>query len=199
MRRERGPTPFYRYLGSGVGELELPRGLALNRAEIERLACHEGVPGHHLQAVVAETHFRATGWPEAGVVPLYDPRTAVFEGLAAVMEDLAPAAPEEDALRILEPVVARILARYLDGGLTRLEAMRALDFEALAPNPHPLLAHADRFHGYALVRPSVDPMFRAALEPLADASLAPADRLERIVRIVEGAMSPGELAEALSR
>lgn len=195
----RGATPFYRYLGGGRGELELPRGLALARSEIGRLACHEGVPGHHLQAAVADAHFRATGWAETGIVPLYDPRTAVFEGLAATMERLAPASPEEEALRALEPLVARILARYLDGELERLEAMRALDFEALTPDPHPVLAHADRFGAYALVRPSTDPMFAAALEPLADPSLPAEERLAAITRVVQEAMSPRELVEVLSR
>ena len=199
LARPRGPTPFYRFRGAGRGELEMVRGMALNPAEGERLACHEGVPGHHLQAAAADAHYRATGWPEAGVVALYDPRTAVFESLSAVMERLAPEAPEEAALRGLEPVVAWILSRYLDGELERLTAMRALDFEALAPDPHALLDHADRFGGYALVRPSSDPMFAAALEPLADPEMAPAERFETVVRLVEQAMSPRELVEALAR
>lgn len=199
MGRPRGPTPFYRFRGAGAGDLEMARGMALNPAELERLACHEGVPGHHLQAAAAHAHHRATGWPETGVVPLYDPRTAVFETLSATMELLAPEDPEEAALRTLEPVVAWILARYLDGELDRLTAMRALDFEALAPDPHALLAHADRFGGYALVRPSADPMLAAALEPLADARLSPADRFATVIRLVEQAMSPRELVEVLSR
>ena len=199
MRRPRGPTPFYRFRGVGRGELEMARGMALNPDELERLACHEGVPGHHLQAAAADAHYRATGWPEAGVVPLYDPRTAVFESLAATMERLAPEDPEEAALRTLEPVVAWILSRYLDGEMDRLTAMRALDFEALAPDPHALLAHADRFGGYALVRPFADPMLAAALEPLADPSLSPGERFETVVRVVEQAMSPRELVEVLSR
>lgn len=199
MRRPRGPTPFYRFRGAGIGELEMARGMALNPAELERLACHEGVPGHHLQAAAADAHHRATGWSEAGVVPLYDPRTAVFEVLSATVERLAPEDPEEAALRSLEPVVAWILARYLDGELDRLTAMRALDFEALAPDPHALLGHADRFGGYALVRPFADPMLAAALDPLADPELPPAERMATIIRVVEEAMSPRELVEALSR
>lgn len=193
-----GPAPFYRYQGAGRGMLLLPRGLAFRLPELDRLACHEGVPGHHLQAAVAEAQFRATGWPELGIVPLYGPRTAVFEGLAATLERLAPGGPADEALRALEPVVASVLARYLDGELGRIEAVRALDFDALVPDPHGVLAHADRFGGYALVRPSADPVFRASLEAFLDPDLSPADRFARILRAIREAMSPGELAVVVS-
>ena len=188
-----GPSPFYRYSGEGEGALWLPLGLSLRSSELNRLACHEGAPGHHLQAVVADREFQATEWPELGIVPLYGPRTAVFEGLAVTLEELVPASPADESLRALEPVVTRVLAGYLDGELTHLEALRALDFEALVPDPHGLLAHADRFGGYALVRPSVDPAFRGALESLIDPGLSPDDRLSGIVRAVREAMSPAEL------
>ena len=193
-----GPAPFYRYQGAGRGALLLPRGLAFRLPELDRLACHEGVPGHHLQAAVAEAQFRATGWPELGIVPLYGPRTAVFEGLAATLERLVRSTPADEALRALEPVVSSVLARYLDGELNRIEALRALDFEALVPDPHGLLAHADRFGGYALVRPSADPMFRAALETFLDPELSPADLLGRVLRAIREAMSPEELASVVS-
>ena len=198
-RRPTGPAPFYRYRGGGRGVLELPAGLSLRPAELGRLACHEGVPGHHLQATVAEAQFHAAGWPELGIVPLYGPRTAVFEGLAATFERLAPAPAADEALRALEPVVSRVLAGYLDGGLSRVEAVRALDFEALVPDPHGLVAHADRFGGYALVRPSADPVFRAALETLLDPALDREDRFRATVRAIREAMSPRELAAVFAR
>lgn len=194
-----GPSPFYRYSGEGAGALWLPLGLPLRSSELSRLACHEGVPGHHLQAVVADREFQATGWPELGIVPLYGPRTAVFEGLAVTFEELVPSAPADRSLRALEPVAARVLAAYLDGDLNRLDALRALDFEALVPDPHGLLAHADRFGGYALVRPSVDPAFRTALESLMDPGLSAPDRLARTLGAIREAMSPAELMQLLSR
>ena len=193
-----GPAPFYRYRGSGAGVLQLPRGVPLRSAELSRLACHEGVPGHHLQAVVADLQFRATGWPELGIVPLYGPRTAVFEGLAVTVEQLARGSAADGALRALEPAVSRTLAGYLDGDLQRLDAVRALDFEALVPDPHGLLEHADRFRGYALVRPSVDPVFHAALENVFRSGDSPEERLGLILRAIREAMSPGELARAFS-
>lgn len=197
--RPTGSTPFYRYRGAGRGILELPQGIALRSAELNRLACHEGVPGHHLQATVADAQFRATGWPELGIVPLYDPRTAVLEGLSATFERLRPGAPADEALRDLEPVVTSTLARYLDGEMIRVEAVRALDFEALVPYPHPLLDHADRFGSYALVRPSADPVFQAALETLLDPALTRERRFERILRAIREAMSPAELQQVLAR
>ncbi len=193
-----GPSPFYRYAGEGRGALWLPAGLRLRSKELQRLACHEGVPGHHLQAAVADREFQTRGWPELGIVPLYGPRTAVFEGLAAALEELAPGTPVDESLRALEPVVSRVLAGYLDGELSRLEALRALDFEALVPDPHGLLAHADRFGGYALVRPAADPSFGAALEGLIDPQLSPSDRLSRILLTIREAMSPAELIRLLA-
>lgn len=193
-----GPSPFYRYDGGGRGALWLPRGLPLRSAALHRLACHEGIPGHHLQAVVADREYQASGWPELGIVPLYGPRTAVFEGLAVTLESVAPTTPADASLRALEPVVMRILAGYLDGDLTRLEALRALDFDALVPDPHGLLDHADRFGGYALVRPSVDPAFQAALEAVTAPGISAEDRLSRILRAIREAMSPSELVSLLS-
>lgn len=180
-----GATPFYRYRGAGRGVLRLPGGRPLRAAELRRLACHEGSPGHHLQATVAEVQFRETGWPELGVVPLYGPRTAVFEGLAALAETRAPSSPADTALRSLEPVVLSILFDYLDGKRTRLEALRALDFDALVPDPHALLAHADRFGSYALARPAADPEFHRALRAVsvaADAGPESAEAMRRAIR-----------------
>lgn len=188
-----GATPFYRYRGDGRGVLRLPGGRPLRAAELRRLACHEGYPGHHLQAVVAEAQFRETGWPELGVVPLYGPRTAVFEGLAALAETLAPSSPEDAALRSLEPVVLAILFDYLDGKRTRLEALRALDFEALVPDPHALLAHADRFGSYALARPAADPEFHRALRAVFAADDTGPQSSKAMRRAIREGLTPDDL------
>jgi len=207
-----GPAPFYRYWGEGRGVLALPRGMDATELEIRRFACHEGVPGHHLQAAAAEARFFQTGWPELGVIAVYGPRTAVFEGLAAMAERLAadlpaPAAvaapadggvpPEaaDRALRGLAPVILAILRKYLDGEITRLEAVRALDFEALVHDPHAVLAHADRFGSYALARPEADPAFLRVLETLLSPRLPRDRKLEHIVLAVGEAMTPRDLAE----
>ncbi len=170
-----GPTPYYR-----AGVLSLPRGLPLGNPEARRLICHEGA--HHFQAELAAARFHETGRAELGIVPLHHPRTAVWEGLAARAERLgAPPAPEA----ALEPVVLAILAGYLDGELSRLDALRALMFEALVPDAHGILDHADRFGVYALARPAADPAFAAAIERVfAEESLEEATR---------EAMSPAEL------
>ena len=189
-----GASPFYRYLGGGRGALRLPGWRPYRAGELRRLACHEGVPGHHLQAAAAEARFRETGWPELGIVPLYGPRTAVFEGLAAMAETLAPSDPAEEALRALEPVVASILFDYLDGGRTRLSALRALDFEALVSDPHALLVHADRFGVYSLVRPSADPEFRRALEAVIGPTRPPGERWDAVRRAAAKALTPDDLA-----
>lgn len=189
-----GASPFYRYLGGGRGALRLPGWRPYRAGELRRLACHEGVPGHHLQAAAAEARFRETGWPELGIVPLYGPRTAVFEGLAAMAEALAPSDPADEALRALEPVVASILFDYLDGRRPRLSVLRALDFEALVSDPHALLAHADRFGAYSLVRPSADPGFRRALEAVIGPTRPPDERWEAVRRAAAEALTPADLA-----
>ncbi len=179
-----GPTPFYRHDGD-EGVLSLPEGLPLGPPEARRLACHEGSPGHHFQAELAAAAYRETGLPELGIIPLHHPRTAVFEGLAAAAEQLgAPPAPEA----VLEPVALAILAGYLDGQLSRLDAFRALMFEALVPDPHGVLDHADRFGSYALARPAADPEFAAAV---AEVFRNPTE--ERLSRAVLEAMSPAEM------
>lgn len=192
-----GASPFYRYLGGGRGVLRLPGWRPYRAGELRRLACHEGIPGHHLQAAAAEARFGETGWPESGLVPLYGPRTAVFEGLAAMAEALAPsdpADPADEALRALEPVVASILFDYLDGERPRLSALRALDFDALVSDPHALLAHADRFGAYSLVRPSADPGFRRALEAVIGPTRPAAERWEAVRRAAAEALTPDDLA-----
>ncbi len=178
-----GPTPFYRHDGEH-GVLSLPRGLRLGPPEARRLACHEGVPGHHLQAELAAAAFRETGLPELGIVPLHHPRTAVFEGLAAAVERFGAEPPPE---AVLEPVALALLADYLDGRRSRLDTLRALMFEALVPDAHGLLDHADRFGSYALVRPAADPEFAAAIERVF------AGGAGRLPRAIREAMSPAEL------
>lgn len=194
-----GSTPFYRYRGGGRGVLRLPGARPLRAAELRRLACHEGTPGHHLQAAVADAHFRETGWPELGIVPLYGPRTAVFEGLAAFAETLAPSSPEDRALRSLEPVVLSILHDYLDGTRTRLEALRALDFDALVPDPHALLGHADRFGVYAIARPAADPRFEEALGAVFDRSSAGSESSEALRRAIREGLTRDDLIELALR
>lgn len=188
-----GATPFYRYRGAGRGVLRLPGDRPLRAAELRRLACHEGNPGHHLQAVVAEARYRETGWPELGIVPLYGPRTAVFEGLAALAEMQAPSSPADTALRSLEPVVLSILFDYLDGQRTRLEALRALDFDALVPDPHALLEHADRFGSYALARPAADPEFHRALRAVSAAGDTGPEASEAMRRAIREGLTRDDL------
>ncbi len=198
IRLPTGPTPFFSYEGAGRGTLRLPGGVPFRPTELRRLACHEGVPGHLLQAAAAEAQFLETGYAELGIIPLYGPRTAVFEGLAAAAERLLPSDPVDVARRGLEPVVARTLAAWLDGDLSRIEAVRALDFGAFVPNPHALLDHAGRFGSYALVRPDADPRFAAALDRLVAPGVTAEERLEGLLRAIREAMHPRDLPAVLS-
>ncbi len=189
LRWSEDAVPFYRHRG-GEGILSLSRRLPLGIPEARRLACHEGVPGHHFQAELAAAAFRETGFPELGIVPLHHPRTAVFEGLAAAAERLGAEPPPE---AVLEPVALTLLADYLDGRMSRLDALRAFQFEALVPDPHAVLDHADRFGSYALVRPAADPDFAAAVQ-----AVFAGDVEQGLRRAVREAMSPAELTALFS-
>ena len=47
------------------------------------LACHEGIPGHHVYNALLEKHLmRDRGWVEASVYALFSPQSLIAEGTA---------------------------------------------------------------------------------------------------------------------
>jgi hypothetical protein len=117
------------------------------------LACHEGYPGHHVyNASLEKALFRERGWVEISVYPLFSPQSLIAEGSANFGIDMAfspservaferdslfPLAGLDRSLAELNAAVRRVVEdlnyarnevarRYLDGQLTRAEAVAAM-------------------------------------------------------------------------
>ncbi|MCJ8190960.1 hypothetical protein [Sphingomicrobium aestuariivivum] len=117
------------------------------------LGCHEGYPGHHLFNSLLEQELAdKRGWVEYSVYPLYSPQSLIAEGsadygrrlafddaatLALYRDTLFPLAgfdPAEaeryhavtSAMGGVEEVQQLVSRAYLDGDMTRAEAVRAL-------------------------------------------------------------------------
>src|SRR5688572_6333245 len=126
------------------------------------LACHEGYPGHHVyNASLEKALFRDRGWIEISVYPLFSPQSLIAEGSANFGIDMAfspseRVAFERDSLfplagldgSLAEPNAAvrtvvedlnyarnEVARRYLDGQLTKPEAVKAISrYWLIAPD-----------------------------------------------------------------
>jgi hypothetical protein len=117
------------------------------------LACHEGYPGHHVyNASLEKALFHDRGWVEISVYPLFSPQSLIAEGSANFGIDMAfspservaferdslfPLAGLDQSLAERNAAVRRVVEdlnyarnevarRYLDGQLTRNEAVVAM-------------------------------------------------------------------------
>lgn len=137
------------YLGSNRSLIQINTDLPVSIGNALMLGCHEGYPGHHLQGIYNERNYRAKGWVEYSVAPLYAPAAVLNEGGADYGVDLAfpgderlafemqvlyplagldPAmAPAFDALRRatadLDGALLTISQMHLDKVITREEAI----------------------------------------------------------------------------
>ncbi len=123
------------------------------------LASHEGYPGHHVYMTLLDKHMAAErNWIEYSVSLLYSPQAFIAEGLAQYGTDLAfpydervefertvlfPLAEldpskadkyhEVEKLReALNPVLVEVARQYLDGNMSRDEAIAMLNKYGLA-------------------------------------------------------------------
>lgn len=147
------------YLGGNRSLIQINTDLPVSVGSVLMLGCHEGYPGHHLQGIYNERNYRAKGWVEFSVAPLYAPAAALNEGGADFGVDLAfpgderlafemqvlypmagldPAtAPAFDALRRataeLDGALLTISQMHLDKVITREEAIsRARTYRLVA-------------------------------------------------------------------
>lgn len=143
------------------------------------LACHEGYPGHHVYNALLEQHLvRRLGWVEFTVYPLFSPQSLIAEGTANFGIDVAFPAGERaafegsrlfplagldparapgyyevldlvDHLKYAENEAAR---RYLDGVMTRDEAIGWLEQYAMVPRARAeqRLRFIDRYRSYVI-------------------------------------------------
>jgi hypothetical protein len=137
------------YLGNNRSLIQINTDLPVSIGSALILGCHEGYPGHHVQGIYNERNYRAKGWTELSVAPLYVPAAPLNEGGADFGVDLAfpgnerlafemqvlyplagldPAtAPAFDALRRataeLDGALLTISQMHLDKTITREEAI----------------------------------------------------------------------------
>lgn len=137
------------YQGNNQSLIQVNLDLPFTIDRALTLACHEGYPGHHVQGMNAEKLYRARGWVEFSVQPLYNPAGPLNEGggnygvelafpggeRAAYERDVlyplagldpATAQAYEDlraALRDLQGVRLTIAQQYLDGQIDRERAI----------------------------------------------------------------------------
>ncbi len=77
------------YLGKNQSLIQINTDLPVIVGNALVLGCHEGYPGHHLQGIYNERAFRAKGWAEYSVAPLYAPASPLNEGGADFGVELA--------------------------------------------------------------------------------------------------------------
>jgi len=141
------------YKGNATSLIQVNTDLPVRLSRAVDLGCHEGYPGHHVLNVLLEQRLtRARGWVEFSVYPLYSPQSLIAEGSANYGIALAfPGQAKTDferdklyPLAGLDPKTAAaygalmdaktalaqseitIAAAYLDGKMTKPEAVRAL-------------------------------------------------------------------------
>lgn len=145
------------------------------------LGCHEGYPGHHVFNVLAERdRIKKNGWMEGTVVPLYSPSGPLMEGSGnyglelafpgsekakferevlyplAGLKPAASRAPDsaavEDAKRVLAYSGIHAAREYLDGRISREDAVEFLmKFEHMKrPRAEQRVDFFDTYRGYTI-------------------------------------------------
>jgi hypothetical protein len=162
---------YARYRGGHRTRVEINQAAAFDISRALRLACHEGYPGHHVQNLwIDDELVGKRQWQEFQLTPAFGRHLLMTEGAAEAGVDLLfpeaarvrvyhdvllPAAglPAAEATRIVrieslvsafEPLIADIVAAYLDNSLTGAAAIDRLRGEALVLNAEGLLAFAER-------------------------------------------------------
>jgi hypothetical protein len=148
------------YKGDATSLIQVNTDLPVYIDRALDLACHEGYPGHHVYNALLEQHLaRERGWLEFTVYPLFSPQSLVAEGTANFGIEVAFPGDERtrfererlyplaglDPRRAAEYAeVAALTERlayagneaareYLDGRVSREEAVRWLETYALMP------------------------------------------------------------------
>lgn len=141
---------FNYYQGDYHSVIEINTDLPIRLDRAVDVGCHEAYPGHHVYSVLIERdRVDARGEIEYTLLPLYSPRAIVSEGSATYGRKLAFAGDEQvayerdvlapmagiptegladyyalrEALEALAPARYTIAAGYLDGTLSREEAI----------------------------------------------------------------------------
>lgn len=180
--------------------------------------CHEGYPGHHVQNIYAERAYREQGMVEFSVLPLYAPTAPLNEGGGNYGEELAFPGDErliferdvlyplaglapssaaayrefQEATSELSGVTRSIDAMYLDGDITREQAIELLMRYTLNTRAHAeqTLDFADQYRSYVINYSSGLELVRDYVERTAQ---TPDERWEIYARLFSEPTVPAEL------
>ncbi len=162
---------FARYQGHHRTAIEISHRAQLDISRALHLACHEGYPGHHVQhLLIDDALVHGRRWMEFQMTPAFGPHLLVSEGAAEAAVSLAfptesrtklyrdvllplaglPADEAarlvhvEDLVRTLDQAIPTIVGSYLDSGISREQAITALQNEAAVLEADALIALAER-------------------------------------------------------
>lgn len=116
---------FNAFQGNGKSIIQLNVDSPLRISGVLDCVCHEGYPGHHVNASMWEERlYRGKGWVEFSISPLYSPSSLVAEGIAECAAEMV--FPGDEALQFEKDVL------YPLAGLDTAEADRFRRINALA-------------------------------------------------------------------
>ena len=209
------------FQGNAHSLIEINTDLPVRLSRAVDLGCHEGYPGHHSMHSLQEARLaRGKGWLEFTVFPLFAPTALVAEGtanygiemafpmraerLAFERNVLAPLAglPVGDIERYLDLLDAlkelagarfTIAADYLDGRISRAEAVALTQrYELLSPaRAEQRIAFAEKYRSYVINYGLGQDMARATVER---AGADPKARWARFERLVAEPTTPADFA-----
>ncbi len=210
------------YQGNLTSLIEINTDLPVRLSRAVDLGCHEGYPGHHLMHSLHEARLaRGKGWVEFTVFPLFAPTALVAEGTANHGIDMAfptraerlaferdvlapmaglPVADIEryldllDALKDLAGARFTIAADYLDGRITRAEAVALTQrYELLSPaRAEQRIAFAEKYRSYVINYGLGQDLVRAVIER---AGPDPGARWARFAQLISEPTVPGDLLQ----
>lgn len=208
------------YQGGAHSLIEINTDLPIYISRALDLGCHEGYPGHHvLNALLEEKLTKEKGWVEFSVYPLFSPQSLIAEGSANYGIALAfPGKTKTDferdklyPLAGLDPKTAAaygalmdakaalpqseitIAAAYLDGKMSKPEAVKALAKYGLTSiaRAEKRLSFIETYRSYVINYSLGQDLVRAHVER---AGKSEAARWAAMERVISEPTTPADLA-----
>ena len=210
------------YQGGAASVIQINTDLPIYIDRALHLACHEGYPGHHVYNVLLEEQFvRKRGWVEFTVYALFSPQSLIAEGTANFGIDVAfpadgrtrferdhlfplagldptRAAEYREVMDLFERLsyAANEAAReYLDGRMTRAEAMSWLERYALMSKPRAeqRLQFIERYRSYVINYNLGEDLVREYIEKRGGTADSPQRRWAEFARLISSPRLPSNL------
>jgi hypothetical protein len=210
------------YKGGATSLIQVNTDLPVYIDRALDLACHEGYPGHHVYNALLEQHLaRERGWLEFTVYALFSPQSLIAEGTANFGIDVAFPGDERtrfererlyplaglDPRRAAEYAEVAVLTErlayagneaareYLDGRVSREEAVRWLETYALMPRARAeqRVRFFDQYRSYVINYNLGQDLVRAYIERRGGTADRPDVRWREFGRLLASPMLPSGL------